>query len=41
MKITKLFEIICAAVIMALLLFAVAMLPLPTCEQRSAIQIPR
>ncbi|MDD0855702.1 hypothetical protein [Campylobacter magnus] len=42
MKILNLFEIICAAVIMVLLLFAVAMLPMPTaCEQRSAIEIPR
>lgn len=42
MKITKLLEILGAAIIMLIMLFAVAMLPLPTaCEQRSAIEIPR
>ena len=41
MKILNLFEIICAVVVLVLLLFAVAMLPMPTCEQRSAIEIPR
>lgn len=42
MKIMSFFEVVCAVLIVLIMLFAVVMLPLPTtCEQRSAIEIPR